>query len=64
MNFRCEICDAVLEGHGDDRPCDECDARPMFLVPTLEPPRRPKGHAEEVARAWDFAPDGPVLRRG
>jgi phage FluMu protein Com len=63
MNLRCTICDAVLaKASGADR-CPECGARAVFQIPTSETPRHAKGAFGAGSRAWEFSPDGPVLRR-
>jgi phage FluMu protein Com len=63
MNLRCTICDAVLaRATGTDR-CPECGARAVFQIPTREAPRHAKGAFGSESRAWEFSPDGPVLRR-
>jgi phage FluMu protein Com len=63
MNVRCTICDAVLAvGTSSDR-CPECGARAVFQIPTTESPRHARGSVGENQRAWEFSPDGPVLRR-
>jgi len=64
MNLRCTICDAVLaRGSASGDRCPECGARSIFQVPTADQPRHGKDTGSRVPQAWDFSPDGPVLRR-
>jgi phage FluMu protein Com len=63
MNLRCTICDAVLPRATSADRCPECGARALFQVPTTESPRHAQGAAGESTKAWEFSPDGPVLRR-
>lgn len=63
MNVRCTICDAVLaKGISSDR-CPECGARAIFQKPTTEAPRHAQGAIGDEQRAWEFSPEGPVIRR-
>jgi hypothetical protein len=63
MNFRCTICDAVIPRQLAGDHCPECGARAVFRTPTSEEPRHAKGSWTSLPRAWEFSPDGPVLRR-
>ncbi len=63
MNLRCTICDAVLPRSAASDRCPECGARAVFQTPTTEQPRHAKGAGTSVPHAWEFSPDGPVLRR-
>ena len=63
MNLHCTICDAVVPRSSARERCPECGARAVFQTPTAEAPRHAKGAGTSVPRAWEFSPDGPVLRR-
>ena len=63
MNIRCTICDAVLAKGTSGKRCPECGARAVFQIPTHENPRHPRGLGTSSHQAWEFSPDGPVLRR-
>jgi phage FluMu protein Com len=63
MNLRCTICNAVIAGARTGDRCPDCGARPRFQVPTRDAPRHAEGAIGEAGTAWEFSPDGPILRR-